>query len=623
MNLKLKALIAGAVMLAGSAVFAVPVSAAVPNLSVNFTGTSTYSGSNQVQVTTTNANPYSEVSLFYRQTNTYYTEVANLGETDVTGYLNTTTTITTDGSSNPLLFYVLAGGLQSNTVTLYPSSNGTGTNCYYVNGVYTCGSNVSISQTNVTMNLGQSLSLNVYGGSTSVYYSSPYFIASNSSSGVVEAGVSGSTLTLYAEGSGTSTVQVCPTGASTGSSTCANVYVTVSFNGTTSNGNVTLSQSSLALSTGQSSVVQVYVNNTTGTTYYGNAFTVNNNSNPGVVTTQLSGSSLTVYGSEPGNATLTICNQNGYASSNGCASLYVTVNSSGTSTCYYVNGVYTCPPSTTCYNNGYSTNCGNQSTLTFSTQNPSLAIGQTAAIVIYGNGYNNIYSYNNYQSYTVSGNSNASVVSAATSGNSLNITALSAGTSVVSVCSLYGNVIPVIGTSGTACGTVYVTVVGSTVTYVPPVTYVSPAVPQQPQQVLGASTYPNGTLVQQGSTIYIFYRNTLTAFGSYGAFAGLGFKLAKRRHHHVQQHSSLRLHHRHAVRSSPVGIMGQERSGHLLYQRVRADPSSRLRHVPQQRRQSCQRKGPCECVRLPGAATVANDERRREAEVGAQIGNRE
>jgi hypothetical protein len=105
-------------------------------------------------------------------------------------------------------------------------------------------------------------------------------------------------------------------------------------------------------------------------------------------------------------------------------------------------------------------------------------------------------------------------VSATTSGNSLNLTALSSGSSVVSVCSLYGYTVPT--TSSPVCGTVYVTVVGNAVSYVNPITV--------PQQVLGASTYASGTLVQQGSTIYILYRNTLIPFGNYSAFIGLGFK---------------------------------------------------------------------------------------------------
>ncbi len=507
MNFKIKSLIAGAVMLAGSAVFAGTASAAVPNLTVNYTGSVVSGSQSQVVVTVTNANPYSQVSLYYSQGTSYYNIVTTLGTTDVTGYLSATTIVPMNGSSSPTLFYVNVGGIQSNTVSLAAQNSGTGS-CYYVNGVYTCGTNqLSTSQTSVTMTVGQTLSLNIYGGTYTGYYgSNAYYVASNSASSVVTAGVTGSTLQLYAVGSGTSTVQVCPTGATTGSSACANVYVTVTFNGSGS-GTVTLSQSSLNMSIGQSSVVQVYSSSVyNGSGYYSGTFTINNNSNPSVVSTSLSGSSLTVYAIQPGNVTLTVCNQNGYASTSGCASLYVTVTGNGTGSCY---------------NNGYNTNCVGQNGITFSVQNPTLSVGQSAAVVIYGNGYNyNSYSYNNYQSYQVTGNSNASVVSAATSGNSLNLVGLSNGSSVISVCSLYGSVI---GSTGTSCGTLYVTVSGyngstGSCYYVGSV-YTCPN-----GQVLGATIYPNGTLIEQGSTIYIYYRNTLTAFANYGAFVGLGFR---------------------------------------------------------------------------------------------------
>ena len=38
-----------------------------------------------------------------------------------------------------------------------------------------------------------------------------------------------------------------------------------------------------------------------------------------------------------------------------------------------------------------------------------------------------------------------------------------------------------------------------------------------------ASTYANGQLISEGSTVYIVYKNTKTAFSSASAFLGLGF----------------------------------------------------------------------------------------------------
>ena len=42
--------------------------------------------------------------------------------------------------------------------------------------------------------------------------------------------------------------------------------------------------------------------------------------------------------------------------------------------------------------------------------------------------------------------------------------------------------------------------------------------------MLGASSYPNGELISEGSTVYIVYKNTKTAFANASAFLGLGYK---------------------------------------------------------------------------------------------------
>ena len=44
--------------------------------------------------------------------------------------------------------------------------------------------------------------------------------------------------------------------------------------------------------------------------------------------------------------------------------------------------------------------------------------------------------------------------------------------------------------------------------------------------VLGATTYPNGSLISDGTTVYITYKNTETAFANASAFLGLGFKFS-------------------------------------------------------------------------------------------------
>jgi hypothetical protein len=45
--------------------------------------------------------------------------------------------------------------------------------------------------------------------------------------------------------------------------------------------------------------------------------------------------------------------------------------------------------------------------------------------------------------------------------------------------------------------------------------------------VLGTSTYKNGTLISEGGTVYIVYKNTKTAFGNRAAFEGLGYSFTQ------------------------------------------------------------------------------------------------
>jgi hypothetical protein len=74
---------------------------------------------------------------------------------------------------------------------------------------------------------------------------------------------------------------------------------------------VTLSQTSLSLSTGQSSSVSIYGNGN----YY-----VSNNSNSSVASASVNGSTLNVYAYSGGNANITVCQYSG-----SCATLFVNV----------------------------------------------------------------------------------------------------------------------------------------------------------------------------------------------------------------------------------------------------------------------------------------------------------
>jgi len=172
-------------------------------------------------------------------------------------------------------------------------------------------------------------------------------------------------------------------------------------------GNLTLSQTSIAMNVGQSSVVMVNF----PVSGYNNNFYISNNSNSSVATASVSGSQITIYGAASGSTTVSVCAN----SNNQCASLYVTVSGN---------------------NNG---------TIYFNPSSVSLSAGQNTFVTVLNNNSNST-------SYYISNNSNTAAISASLTGTSLYVNALSAGSSIITVCQ-----------SGYAssCGTLYVTVVGT------------------------------------------------------------------------------------------------------------------------------------------------------------------
>ncbi|HVY67385.1 MAG TPA: hypothetical protein VHA30_00595, partial [Patescibacteria group bacterium] len=247
--------------------------AATPVLSAS------YQSSGNLQVNISNANSYSQVNLYSRQTSTLWTVVNNLGQTDGSGYFTQVISMPGDGSSNPIQLYAMVGGLQSSTVSVYP---GNYTGCSYGN----CGGNLSLSQSSVNLNQGQSTTVTAYN-----YYSGLY-VSSNSNSSVASASVSGNTVTVYGLNSGSTSITIC---ANSSSYACATLYVTVGGNnncyyGNCGVGNLYLSQTSLSLSAGQSATVTI-----SGSGYYGNSYYVSSNSNSSVASASISGSTINVY----------------------------------------------------------------------------------------------------------------------------------------------------------------------------------------------------------------------------------------------------------------------------------------------------------------------------------------
>jgi uncharacterized cupredoxin-like copper-binding protein len=363
----IKSLVLG-VFLASSLGFAASAIAYYPTLSANYQG-----GNNNVQINISGAATYSQINLSYRQSSTLWTTVNNIGQTDQSGYFTQVISLPSDGSSSQVQMYATVGGQQTSTISIYP---GGGSGC----GYYGCNNvgGLTVNPSSLNLNVGQSASANVSMGS--YIYSGGYYISSNSNSNVASASISGSTVNVYGYQTGSTTISICQSGAS---SSCVSLYVTVG--GGSSYGNIYFSPSSLSLSSGQSSTVTIYNN---GGSYYGNYY-ISSNSNSNVASASVSGNNLYVYALTSGTTNISVC-QSG---SSGCATLYVTVSG------------------------------GSSGSLNLSQTSVSLSSGQTAAVTAY-----------NVSGLYISSNSNSSVATASINGNTINIYGSQSGSTTISVC---------------------------------------------------------------------------------------------------------------------------------------------------------------------------------------------
>jgi hypothetical protein len=156
-----------------------------------------------------------------------------------------------------------------------------------------------------------------------------------------------------------------------------------------------LSQTSISLNVG--STTNISVNGGSGSYY------ISSNTNSNIASANISGNSVSVYGIAYGSDTISICQSGGQ-----CASLYVTVNYNGTN-----------------YNN-----YGYQTAITFSQNNPTLSIGQSLSLSIYGG---------TSGSYYVAYNSNSNGVQTNISGSTLNVTGETNSIDAITVCSVSTN----------------------------------------------------------------------------------------------------------------------------------------------------------------------------------------
>src|SRR3989344_499518 len=162
---------------------------------------------------------------------------------------------------------------------------------------------LSLSQTYVNVAVGQNATVNAYPLSGQIVNQT-----GNSNTYAALANVSNNVITIYGVGSGSTQMTFC-----TYDNICGTIFVTIG--GGSNFTNITFSQNPVSLNFQQSTTVTVYGNSSSGFNFY-----VSSNSNPGVVTASISGSSLYLYGQMQGSSSIVVCQTN-----NSCGTITVTV----------------------------------------------------------------------------------------------------------------------------------------------------------------------------------------------------------------------------------------------------------------------------------------------------------
>jgi len=302
----------------------------------------------------------------------------------LTAYNNGTNFIYLSSNSNPPVVNVNISG---NNITLKALNfgstvvtvcAGTGTpSCasVYVTVQNTGAQALAFSQNNPTVASGQSLAITVIGG-TGIYT-----LLNNANSGIIQAGLSGSTVTLSTtNSSGSSAITIC----SSDMSSCGIINAVV---GNVSSSGITFSLTNPTMTIGQS--LSITISGGAGGNY-----SVFSNTNTSAVSANISGSSLVLVANSGGSATVTVCSTMG-----NCAPEVITVN--------------------------YNTSTGGS--IALSQNNLWLLAGQASSITVSGG----------TQPYSVSGYSE-NTLKASFNNNILTVTGVNAGSASVNVCSAGG-----------------------------------------------------------------------------------------------------------------------------------------------------------------------------------------
>ncbi|TSC91748.1 MAG: hypothetical protein CEN90_212 [Parcubacteria group bacterium Licking1014_17] len=374
----LRVFVVSTVIIGGFWAISASVHAMSPVLSVSATG----SGDN-VQMTV-NGDSNSSVTLYY-QKNYYGQQSQYIGMTDYNGYFSIVFSTSFYGVIPGSQAYVMVNSQQSSSVT-WPGTGGSGS--------------LSLSQTNLTLTIGQSSTITAYNSGASIY------ISGNTNPSVATSSISGSQISVYGSNYGSATITIC---LSSYSSNCASIYVTVQYQsgGNMGGGQISFSQNNVSINIGGTASITI----SGGATPY-NMFPDTLN----IFDSVIGNNTITIIGKNTGSGSLRVCSYN----QSYCGTLYITVGSGSS------------------YNN-YNYNYNNQ--LSFSQNNPSLTIGQSMNISIYGGSGG---------SYYAAYNSNPGSMQVNLSGSNMTLTGMTNSATVVVICA-----------STNSCGALNVNIGGS------------------------------------------------------------------------------------------------------------------------------------------------------------------
>ena len=371
----LKSAITSVLSVALAVVFATQAFAMAPNLTL------TSSGNGIIQVTVY-ADANANVILDY-YSGGQLLGAGMIGQTNYSGYFSSTINANSYSIPSGAQVIVMVNGQQSIPAT-WPSNGYNNNGCVYnCPPVYNNNNQVTLSVSNLNLSIGQTQAITINNNNlyNTYYNGGQYYVSTTGNNSVANATVSGSTLTLYGQSVGSTTLSVCSNnngnyGYSSYNNGCATLYVTVTdtnynynypytyntptyptnyqyntypyttYNSGYNSAPLNVSNSNVQVTVGNSGVVTLYGNNTannnvypyTTTGYnnynYGSNYYITNN-NSGVANATVNGNTLTIYGTAAGNTSVNVCSSEG----NQCATVNVTVIAPMNN--YYINnGVY-------------------------------------------------------------------------------------------------------------------------------------------------------------------------------------------------------------------------------------------------------------------------------------------